>query len=141
VKRNLSLALILCLSVLVISCSKEAVPGNEKPIIGTWKNTAIYSDPAQGGHGWETVSRMHEYVTFNPNAKFNIVTDIPERSGTYQFSETSNQLQLNFEADQYGNKQRSETRSVETITSGIMILSFESAADGRIYKTEYTRIN
>ena len=139
-----SKALISCLiliTLLITSCSKESIPPVAENIIGKWKNTAIYSDPAKGGHGWETVTRFHEYVSFNPNAKFIFFTDTPASTGTYSFNGSSRDLLLHFEADQYGNASRSEIRKVETMTDDKLIVSFVSPGDGMIYKTEYSRIN
>lgn len=139
-----SKALFSCLFLItltIISCSKQAVPPVAENIVGKWKNTAIYSDPAQGGHGWETVTRFNEYVTFNPDAKFVFFTDTPERTGTYSFNGSSKDLLLQFEADQYGNINRSEVRKVETMTQDKLIVSFVSPTDGMIYKSEYNRIN
>ena len=139
-----SKALFSCLfivTLLITSCSKETVTPVAENIIGKWKNTAIYSDPAQGGHGWETVTRFHEYVTFNPDAKFIFFTDTPGSTGTYSFNGSSKDLLLQFEADQYGSIDRSEVRKVETMTQDKLIVSFVSPADGMIYKSEYNRIN
>lgn len=125
---------------IITSCSKESVPVVADNIVGNWKNTAIYSDPSQGGHGWETVTRFHEHVTFNPDAKFVFFTDTPGSTGTYNFNGSSRDLLLQFEADQYGNTTRSEVRKVETMTKDKLIVSFVSSA-GMIYKAEYNRIN
>jgi hypothetical protein len=138
--KNLFSCLFL-ITLTITSCSKESVPGVTENIVGKWKNTAVYSDPAKGGHGWETVTRFHEFVTFNPDAKFTFFTDTPASTGTYSFNGSSKDLLLYFEADQYGNSSRSEIRKVETMTDDKLIVSFVSPADGMIYKTEYGRIN
>jgi len=103
-------------------------------------NTAVYSDPAQGGYGWEIVTR-HEFVTFNPNEQFIFFTDVPGGGGRYIYNGASNNLLLNFEADQYGNTARSEVRNVEAMTENKLIVSFVSPDNGMVYKTEYSRIN
>ena len=104
-------------------------------------NTAVYSDPANGGHGWETVTRLHEFVSFNPDAKFHFFTDTQGNTGTYDFNISSKDLLLYFEADGYGTTNRSEKRKVESITADQLILSFTSPIDGMMYKTTYNRVN
>jgi hypothetical protein len=133
-------ALLPCLSffiLLVTSCKKESVPA----IVGKWMNTAVYSDPAKGGHGWEPVTLFHEVVTFNADAKFHVFTDTPGSGGTYNFNGSSKDLLLRFEADQYGNTSRLETRKVESMTEDRLITVFVSPVDGMIYKMEYNRVN
>ena len=124
--------------LLAASCKKESSPSSA--IVGKWMNTAVYSDPAQGGYGWEVVTR-HEFVTFNPNEQFIFFTDVPGGGGRYAYNGASNDLLLNFEADQYGNTARSEVRKVETMVKNKLIVSYVSVINGMIYKTEYTRIN
>ena len=132
---------LLLITLIITSCSKESVPSVTENIVGKWKNTAVYSDPAKGGHGWETVTRFHEYVTFNPDAKFTIFIDTPTSTGTYSFNGSSNDLLLHFEADSYGNASRSEIRKVETMTDDKLVVSFVTPDNGMICKTEYSRIN
>jgi hypothetical protein len=138
VKSKTLFPFIFFIILLGTSCRKESI--SSPAIIGKWMNTAVYSDPAQGGYGWETVTR-HEFVTFNPNEQFSFFTDVPGGGGRYAYNGASNDLLLNFEADQYGNTARSEIRKVETMTENKLIVSFVSAINGMIYKTEYTRIN
>ena len=140
-KSKILVPCLFLITLIITSCSKESVPAVAENIVGKWKNTAIYTDPAKGGNGWETVTRFHEYVTFNPDAKFTIVTDIPASTGTYNFNGSSKDLLLQFEADQYGNTSRSEIRKVETMTDEKLIVAFVSPVDGMIYKTEYSRVN
>jgi hypothetical protein len=139
VKSKILIPVLLLFTLSIISCTKESLSDATDNIVGKWKNTAVYSDPAQGGHGWETVTRFHEYATFNPDAKFSFVIDAPA-TGTYNFNGSSNNLLLHFEADQFGNTSRTETRKVEVMTTDKLILSFTSPT-GMIYKTEYSRIN
>jgi hypothetical protein len=103
-------------------------------------NTAVYTDPANGGFGWEIVSR-HEFLTLNPNAEFHFFTDVPGGTGIYSYDGSLRVLQLQFEADQYGNSSRSEIRKVESMTEDKLITSFVSPINGMIYKTEYSRVN
>jgi len=103
-------------------------------------NTAVYSDPLNGGYGWEVVTR-HEFVTFNPNEQFAFFTDVPGGGGRYSYNVASNDLLLHFAADLYGNTARSEIRKVETMTEDKLIVAFVSPINGMIYKTEYSRIN
>lgn len=138
-KSSILFPVLLLFIFSIVSCSKESLTNSTEPIVGKWKNTAIYSDPSAGGNGWETVTRFNEYVTFNPDLKFSFVNDTPERTGTYNFIESSKKLLLNFAADQYGNSSRSETRKVEVMTGDQLILSFTSQ-DGMTYKAEYSRI-
>jgi hypothetical protein len=138
VKSKTLFPFIFFIILLGTSCKKESI--SSPAIVGKWMNTAVYSDPAQGGYGWETVTR-HEFVTFNPNEQFVFFTDIPAGGGQYAYNGASNDLLLNFEADQYGNTARAELRKVETMTETKLIVSFVSAINGMIYKTEYTRIN
>jgi hypothetical protein len=121
----------------VISCKKETVPA----IIGQWRNTAIYTDPAQGGHGWETVTRFNEIVTFEPDSKFRFITDVPGSRGIYIFNPSSKDLRLNFENDPAGNVIPSETRKVESMSEDQLIITFVSPVDGMFYKSVYSRIN
>lgn len=141
VKSKALFSCLILITLFITSCSKEAVTPVAENIIGKWKNTAIYSDPSQGGQGWEAVTRFNEYVTFNPDAKFVFFIDSPASTGTYNFNGSSKDLFLQFEADQYGSVNRSERRKVETITTDKLVVSFVSPADGMIYKSEYTRIN
>jgi len=122
--------------LLAASCKKESSPA----IVGKWMNTAVYTDPANGGYGWETVSR-HEFLTLNPNSQFHFFTDVPGGGGIYFYDGSLRELLLQFEADQYGNSSRSEIRKVETMTEDKLITSFVSPIDDMIYKTEYSRVN
>ena len=103
-------------------------------------NTAVYTDPVNGGFGWETVSR-HEFLTLNTNSEFNFFTDVPGGGGIYSYDGSLRELLLQFEADQYGNSSRSEIRKVETMTEDKLIISFVSPINGMTYKTEYSRVN
>ena len=123
---------------LAASCKKESI--SSPAIVGRWMNTAVYTDPANGGFGWEIVSR-HEFLTLNPNAEFHFFTDVPGGAGIYSYDGSLRELQLQFEADQYGNSSRSEIRKVESMTEDKLITSFVSPINGMIYKTEYSRVN
>lgn len=124
--------------LLAASCKKESI--SSPAIVGKWMNTAVYTDPANGGFGWEAVSR-HEFLTLNPNAEFHFFTDVPGGAGIYSYDGSLRELQLLFEADQYGNSSRSEIRKVESMTDDKLITSFVSPINGMIYKTEYSRVN
>ena len=132
--------LLLCFfyfTLITISCKKEPGPA----IVGEWMNIAVYSDPAKGGYGWETVVHFHEYITFNPDAQFHVFTDVPGGGGRYTYNGSSKELLLQFEADRYGNAARSEVRKVEIMTDSKLIIAVVDSTSGMTYKTEYTRIN
>ena len=121
--------------ILLASCRKESAP--DTALVGQWMSTAVYLEPARG---WQTPSRFNESVSFDLHTRFRFFTDVPGGSGTYQFNNSSGELRLLFEADQYGNTSRSEIRRVEEITGNKLIISFEIPQSGIFYKTEYTRI-
>ncbi len=127
---------LILLTLAAISCKKEST---NPAIVGKWKNTAVYSDPASGGFGWETVTRFNQVVTFNPNAEFSFYTDVPGGAGIYSFDNSSGELLLRFEADNYGNSSRNELRRVETVSSNKLVTS--TSVNGSIFKMEYVRIN
>ena len=127
---------LILLTLTTISCKKEST---SPAIVGKWKNTAVYSDPATGGFGWETVTRFNEIVTFNPNAEFSFYTDVPGGAGIYSFDNSSGDLLLQFEADSYGNSSRNELRRVETVNSDKLVIS--ATSNGVLFKAEYVRIN
>ena len=135
-KSKTLLPFIFFFILLTASFKKESSPA----IVGKWMNTAVYTDPANGGFGWEIVSH-HEFLTLNPNAEFHFFTDVPGGAGIYSYDGSLRELQLLFEADQYGNSSRSEIRKVESMTEDKLITSFVSPINGMIYKTEYRRVN
>lgn len=135
-KSKILYSCFILLTLATISCKKEST---SPAIIGKWKNTAVYSDPASGGFGWELVTRFNEVVTFNPNAEFSFYTDVPGGAGTYSFDNSSGELLLQFEADNYGNTSRNELRRVETVSNNKLVTSI--TVNGSIFKMEYIRIN
>ena len=85
------------------------------------------------------MTRFNEIVTFNPNAEFSFYTDVRGGAGIYSFDNSSGELLLQFEADNYGNSSRNELRTVETVSSNKLVTS--TAVNGSIFKMEYVRIN
>ncbi len=99
--------------------------------------TAVYSER----DGWVTEMRFPEVVTFESDAQFSVFTDVPGGAGKYSYSRSSNELQLQYEADRYGNPAREALQKVETLTNDKLIISREPSVNGMMYKTEYARIN
>lgn len=102
--------------------------------------TAVYSDPVNGGNGWVTTFRFAENITFNSNSQFYSFTDVPEGSGTYNYNRSSNELKLNFEADNYGYPASSALLKVESLTNDRLVTT-STYASGIVRKKEYIRIN
>ena len=99
--------------------------------------TTVYTER----DGWVSNLRFPEVVTFEADAQFYSFTDVPEGAGTYTYKRSSNLLQLQYEADRYGNPARSALQKVETLTNDKLVIAREPSVNGMIYKTEYTRIN
>ena len=99
--------------------------------------TAVYSER----DGWVTEMRFPEVVMFEADAQFSVFTDVPGGTGKYSYSRSSDELQLKYEADRYGNPAREALQKVETLTNDKLIIAREPSANGMMYKTEYTRIN
>lgn len=99
--------------------------------------TAVYSER----DGWITEMRFPEVVTFQADAQFSFFTDVPGGAGKYSYSRSSNELQLQYEADRYGNPSRSDLQKVESLTNDKLVIAREPSVNGMMYKTEYSRIN
>ena len=99
--------------------------------------TAVYSE----NDGWITEMRFPEVVTFEADAQFTFFTDVPGGTGKYSYSLSSNELQLQYEADPYGNPPRLALQKVETLTNDKLVIAREPSVNGMMYKTEYARIN
>ena len=91
--------------------------------------------------GWVSNLRFPEVVTFEADAQFYSFTDVPVGTGTYRYNRSSNELQLQYEADTYGNPSRSALQKVEKLTNDKLVIAREPSVNGMIYKTEYSRIN
>ncbi len=136
-KSKLLFPIIFFFIFFATSCKKEAVA---PAIVGEWLTTAVYSDPVTGGEGWVTNFRFAERITFNSNSEFFSFTDVPGGSGTYNYSRSSNELQLNFDADRYGSPIVSSLLKVESLTNDKLITTY-TYANGSIRKSEYIRVN
>ena len=132
-KSKIIIPIIFFVLLLATSCKKESSPA----IVGKWMCTAVYSER----DGWVTEMRFPEVVTFESDAQFSVFTDVPGGAGKYSYSRSSNELQLQYEADRYGNPSRSALQKVETLTNDKLIIAREPSVNGMMYKTEYARIN
>lgn len=135
-KSKILLPFIFFFLLFATSCKKESTPA----IVGSWRNTAVYSDPSRGGYGWVTEIRYPQVITFENNARFYSRSDVPEGAGVYDYNYSSRQLQLQYEADSYGTPAHSVLKKVETLTSDKLVIIIQTG-NGMIYKQEYSKVN
>jgi len=130
---------ILCLSlllVLITSCKKES----SVSIIGQWRSVSVYAVQDNGVYNWIAVDGHPQFYNFSTEGRFGSATDIPGRSGSYNYDEALQTLTLKFEADPYGNTPGTASLKVDELDRDKLILSYSSSS-GLIHKTEYSRIN
>jgi hypothetical protein len=129
---------ILCLSlslVFITSCKKES----SVSIVGQWRSVSVYMQD-NGVYSWVDVDGHPQFYNFSTGGRFGSATDVPGRSGSYNYDEALQTLTLKFEADPYGNLPGTSSLKVDELDRNKLILSYTSSG-GSIYKTEYSRIN
>lgn len=128
----------LCLIIISTSCSKEKAPG----IVGEWMSVSVYQ---QGSSNFEWTSlpttSHHEFIKFKPDARFYTYSDTPGRSGTYSYDQRAKTINLNYEADTYGNNASDGELRVERVTEESLILAVYSSTGELAYKTEFQKVN
>ena len=130
---------ILCLFVLSLSftsCKKES----QNNIVGQWRSVSNYTMQDNGTYNWLPVNGHPQFYNFSSEGKFASATDVPGGSGSYSYDEELQKLTLHYEADRYGNIPGTTNLNVELPDRDKLILSYTSS-DGRIFKTEYSRVN
>lgn len=130
-------ATILFLSlVLLFSCSKQ----KQFSLVGEWESVSFYQPDAAGVFQPVQPFNFSETISFESVGRFIITTDVPPRTGEYQWHPTSADVLLKFEADNYGNPARTETRTVEELGStSLLIVQADGNGVPRM-KTLYRRI-
>jgi hypothetical protein len=131
--------LIFCLSPLIlffISCKKESTV----TIVGQWRSVSVYTVQDNGTYNWVQVDNHPQFYNFSTEGTFGSATDVPGRSGSYNYDETLQELTLHYEADRYGNIPGAASLKVERLDRDKLILTYSSSGNF-IYKTEYSRIN
>ncbi|PZR26657.1 MAG: hypothetical protein DI535_13300 [Citrobacter freundii] len=121
------------------SCSKNKDLASTQPIVGKWVSTAVYAEDS-GQFNWVEANGFREFLTFYPDARFNIFTDVPGGNGTYVYNNSARSLRLHFQ-DQTGGYTREEEREVEKIDNGKMTVSLFSPQGKLVGKVAYERID
>ena len=134
-KSKILFTCLVIFTFVTFSCKKESAPA----IVGEWRMSAVYTNTTSGSYEWITTIRFPELLTFNSDSKFSSFTDVPGGSGTYSYSRVSNELQLNFEADNWY-PTRSTVLKVESLTKDKLV-TLLTYASGIVRKNEYTRVN
>ena len=135
-KNKISILCLFALSLLFTSCKKES----QNNIVGQWRSASVYTMQNNGTYCWVSVNSHPQFYNFSTEGRFGSATDVPGGSGSYNYDEESQKLTLHYEADHYGNVPATTSLKVETLDRYQLVLSYTSP-DGRIYKTEYSRIN
>ena len=135
-KNKISIPCLFALSLFFTSCKKES----QNNIVGQWGSVSIYMMQDNGTYSWLPVNGHPQFYNFSTEGKFGSATDVPGRSGSYNYDEELQKLTLHYEADRYGNVPGTTNLRVELLDRDKLILSYTSS-DGHIFKTEYSRIN
>jgi|GEM_PF-5906673 len=121
------------------SCSKNEDVISSPPIVGKWVSTNLYVEDA-GQFNWVEATGFREFLTFYPDARFNIFTDVPGGNGTYVYNNSVRSLRLHFQ-DQTGGYTREEEREVEKIDNGKMTVALFSPQGTLLGKVAYERVD
>jgi hypothetical protein len=121
------------------SCSKTRDLESTQPIVGKWVSTAVYAEDA-GQFNWVASNGFREFLTFYPDARFNIFTDVPGGSGTYSYNNPARVLKLLFQ-DANGGVTNEESREVEKIDDRKMTVALFSPQGKLVGKVAYERID
>jgi len=109
-------------------------------IVGQWRSVSVYTVQDNGTYNWVQVDNHPQFYNFSTEGRFGSATDVPGRSGSYNYDETLQELTLHYEADRYGNIPGAASLKVERLDRDKLILTYSSSGNF-IYKTEYSRIN
>lgn len=121
------------------SCSKEKNYAAAPEIVGKWMSTAVYYED-NGQFNWVETNGFREFLTFFPDARFDIFTDVPGGKGTYSYDSHQKFIRLQFK-DAAGGITAVEERSVENIDTQKLTVAFYSPQGQLINKVEYTRLD
>ncbi|MCG2617266.1 hypothetical protein LZZ85_23420 [Terrimonas sp. NA20] len=124
---------------LFSSCSKSKDEVLSPEIVGKWMSTSVYTQD-NGQFNWMATSNFREFITFNPDSRFSIFTDVPGGNGTYIYNNEQRSISLHFEGGTGGNS-RVENRAVENISGDKLVVAFFNPQGELVNKIEYQRIN
>jgi hypothetical protein len=137
--RYLFTLLILIGLFSLSSCSKEKSYVSPSDIVGKWMSTAVYFQD-NGQYNWVETNSFREFLTFFPDARFDIFTDVPGGTGIYSYNSQLKSIRLQFK-DASGGTTAVEERSVEDINNRKLVVAFYQPSGQLINKVEYTRID
>lgn len=121
------------------SCSKEKSYVSPSDIVGKWMSTAVYSQE-NGQFNWVETNSFREFLTFFPDARFDIFTDVPGGNGIYSYDSQLKSIKLQYK-DSSGGTTAVEERSVEDINPRKLVVAFYSPQGQLVNKIEYTRLD
>lgn len=135
--KNLRAAFLLAVIILFTACSKQ----KQTTLVGQWESIVYYFPDASGNLTPTSPVNYSETISFESSGRFTLTTDVPARTGKYQWSPASADVVLQFEADNYGNPSRTEKRQIEHLeTSSLTITQLDASGNLQI-KTVYHRKN
>ena len=133
------LFLLLTITGFLSSCSKEKNFTTAPAIVGRWMSTAVYTEQ-NGQFNWLETNSFREFVTFFPDARFAIFTDVPGGTGTYIYNNQARSIRLQFK-DAAGGNVAVEERSVEDISKEKLVVAFFSSQGELVNKISYRKVD
>ncbi len=135
--KNLRATFLLAVITLFTACSKQ----KQTTLVGQWESVVYYFPDASGNLTPTSPVNYSETISFEASGRFTLTTDVPARTGQYQWSPASTDVVLQFEADNYGNPSRIERRRVEQLETSSLTITQSDASGNIQIKTVYHRKN
>ncbi|MFT3675356.1 MAG: hypothetical protein QM781_05615 [Chitinophagaceae bacterium] len=133
--KNLRATFLLAVITLLTACSKQ----KQTTLVGQWESVVYYFPDASGNLTPASPVNYSETISFEASGRFTLTTDVPARTGQYQWSPASTDVVLQFEADNYGNPSRTERRRVEQLEASSLTITQADASGNLQIKTVYHR--
>lgn len=135
--KNLRATILLAVVAILTACSKQ----KQTTLVGQWESVVYYFPDASGNLTPTSPVNYSETISFESSGRFTLTTDVPARTGLYQWSPASTDVVLQFEADNYGNPSRTEKRRVEQLEAASLTITQLDASGNLQIKTVYHRKN
>ena len=120
--------------IILFSCKKESFRDFE----GNWVSVAQYRQQPDGSFQWFPYGQgWRSFISFFPEHRFAVHSDVPEGGGSYSYDSRSKMLQLNYEANAWGGTANTTIRKVEKLEIGKLVLATYSNSGVLYSKTEY----